>query len=223
MIEADKESIIRKLKENKKLILIFALVFTSGLIIGISISTIDLSKPKRYYIAIDDIEIRGGTDPFSSSVKIAYDYDSVPIGEGRGFLMRFDLRNKPKRWLKCEISLYTYFGGATGSSDVYLFEGNWTEEEWDGYGNYMGDVEIYWKFDNSVSEINTFTIGFDFIDISDYITNITTPTFSIAVMGEGGFSKLYSSEWNNTGDNMLPFVLTDGDTYKNYLPQLIWT
>lgn len=145
--------------------------------------------------------------------------------ESKGFIMRFDLRNKPSSWTKCEISLYVYQKGVnSGSASVYLFAGNWTEEEWDGYGNYMGDFEIYWKIEESIGFIQN-TIGFQKIDITEYIGNITTPTFSIAVMPKNefcsGYGFIYSSEWDGI-DPPFPYVLPENDSYKNYLPQLIW-
>jgi len=51
-----------------------------------------------------------------------------------GFLMRFDLRDKPNNWETCEISLYLYrISGGQLSAYMYLFEGNWTEEEWNEF------------------------------------------------------------------------------------------
>lgn len=232
MKKMNKESIIRKLKENKKSLLIFSIIFISGIIVGISISMIKLPKSKsepEFYIAIDDIGIRGGTDPFADSVKIAYDGNSVNFGYSGGyygFLMRFNLRNKPKSWSKCEISLYVYKKVRdSGYALIYLFGGNWTEEEWDGYGNYMRDFEIYWKIDDSIGSVSNSDVGFSITDITEYIDNITTETFSIAVMPKrnfDGFGYIYSSEWNGT-DPMFPYVLLENDSYKNYLPQLIWS
>ena len=141
-----RENIIKALKEDNKLILIIGTVFISGIIVGISISAIKLPKSEpKFYIATHDINIRGGTDPFDCSVKIAYEHDTLLFGGGKGFIMRFDLRNKPKRWSKCVISLYEYQKVGSGQGLVYLFSGNWTEEEWDGYGNYMCDFEIFYR------------------------------------------------------------------------------
>ena len=95
---------------RKKIILLVGIIVISSFSIGyitsilISNSILNNNDTPKFYIAIDDIEIRVGTNPFESNVKIAYDYDSVPIGGGRGFLMRFDLRNKPRSWSKCVIS-----------------------------------------------------------------------------------------------------------------------
>lgn len=226
----DKELIIRKLKENKKLLLICSIIFTSGIILGFSLSTINFSKPKKYYVALDDIGISGNSDPFGTGIKITYDDNNVIFRWGdssstTGFIMRFDLRNKPKKWSKCEISLYVYNKVRdSGSAQIYLFSGNWTEEEWDGYGNYMRDFEIYWKIEEPVGSVSNGEIGFSIIDITDYIGNITTATFSIAVLPNrefDGIGYIFSSEWNNT-DPIFPYGTLEGDSYKNYLPQLIW-
>ena len=230
-----RETIIKALKDNKKLILIIGAVFISGIIVGVSISIISPSNAKKYYIVISDIGTQGGTDPFANSVKLTYNGNSVHFGwhcvsgdprYTKGFVMRFDLRNKPKGWSKCEISLYVYQRiGGSGSALIYLFSGNWTEEEWDGYGNYMDDFEIYWKIEDSIGSISNSVIGFSITEITDYIANITTPTFSIAVVPKRefcGYGWVYSSEWNGT-DPLFPYTLPDSNSYKNYLPQLIWS
>lgn len=235
-METKKESIIRKLKENKKLILVFSIIFISGLIVGVSISMVKLPKSKpKYYIAIDDIGTSGNKDPFADSVKITYDGNYVYFGwycingdprNSKGFIMRFDLRNKPKSWSKCEISLYVYKNvRGSGSGLIYLFAGNWTEEEWNIGYNYMSDYEIYWKIEESVGYISNSDIGFHRTDITEYIANITTETFSIAVMPKyefNGYGFIYSSEWNGT-DPIFPYTLPEKDSYKAYLPQLIWS
>lgn len=230
MKKMNKESIIRKLKENKKSLLIFSIIFISGLIVGISISTIKPPKSKpKFYIAIDDINIRGGPDPFADTTKIIDDSPSVLFGYSSGyygFIMRFDLRNKPKSWSKCEISLYIYKKVRDWVQGfIYLFGGNWTEEEWDEYYHHMDDFEIYWRIEESIGDIYTLDIGFSIIDITEYIDDITTDTFSIAMMPKKDFDGLgyiYSSEWNGTNPSF-PYGILEAEEYKSYLPQLIWT
>ena len=225
--------------KKTKIGILTGILLISVFLIGFGIGIIILNEPNepepKYYIAIDDISISSdGNDPFSDNTKITFNLSKVSIGGGEGggnfavgFIMRFDLKNKPKSWTNCLISLYQFsvYGGV--ASPVYLFEGNWTENPSitnDGCA-YMRDIEIYWKIEESVGSLGSMKIGFKFINITEYINNITTPTFSIAVKGRlyGGWgNSFYSSEWDNT-NYMLPYVMCDNDTYKNYLPQLIWS
>ena len=129
-------------------------------------------------------------------------------------------------WSKCEISLYVYnrYRG-NGHGLIYLFAGNWTEEEWDVGYNYMRDFEIYWKIEDSIGSVSNSAVGFSITDITEYIGNITTETFSIAVIPKREFDgggQIYSSEWNGT-EPMFPYILPENDSYKYYLPQLIWS
>ena len=223
---------VKQWRENKPFFIgiILGIIGISGIIIGFEIYK---PEPEYTYFAIDDIGISSdGNDPFSDNTKITYNSTKVSIGGGEsggnfavGFIMRFDLKNKPKSWTNCLISLYQFsvYGGV--ASPVYLFEGNWTEEEWDGYGTYMREIEIYWRFEESIGNLGSQKIGFKFLNITEYINNITTTTFSIAVKGRlyGGWgNSFYSSEWDNT-NYILPFPLYEGRTYKDYLPQLIWS
>jgi len=177
--------------------------------------------------------LQGYTNPFSGSNKLTYDGISVHFGwhfignspsYTYGFLMRFNIQNKPEVWSKCEISLYMYKTVRNkGSALLYLFEGNWTEEEWGDYGNRMSDFEIYWKIEDSVGSVSNSEIGFNRNDISEYINNITTNTFSIAIIPKrtyDGIGWIYSSEWDGSD---FPYILPETDSYKNYLPQLIWS
>ncbi len=231
---------ISEIRDNKKLVLVIGVVFISGIIIGVSISTINFSNPKKYYVAINDIGFRGtNNSPFSDNNKLAYNLPRVFFGSSstgtanpsvNGFLMRFNLKDKPSNWVKCEISLYVYsVSTLKTTTKIYLFEGNWTEEEWDGYGNYMRDIEIYWKIEDYV-ETNTVSnsdIGFEITDITEYINTITTDTFSILVYpGKLEYynciGSIYSSEWDGL-DPDFPYILPENDSYRNYLPQLIWS
>ena len=211
-------------------------IFVSILIPIIIIYNVD-ETPKTYY-ATHDMNINGVTnDPLASNTKITYDSTRLSFGSSqtgtanpsrKGFIMRFNL-DKPSNWKMCEISIYMYGdgNGASTTALVYLFAGNWTEEDWDGYGNYMDDFEIYWYIIDSVGSISNNGLGFRRVDITEYINGITTETFSIVVYPRrlenydcGGY--FYSSEWDGT-DPLFPYVLPESDSYKNYLPQLIWS
>ena len=93
----------------------------------------------------------------------------------------------------------------------------------------MRDIEIYWKFDDYVdtNAISNSVIGFEITDITKYISNITTDTFSIAVFPRrleyfDCSGSIYSSEWDGS-DPLFPYVLPENDSYNHYLPQLIWS
>ena len=213
--------------------------FSLGFITSFIINNPTEIEPKLY-IAIDDIGLRGtNNNPFSDNNKLAYNLTHVYFGSSstgtanpsvNGFLMRFNLEDKPSNWEKCEISLYVYRVSSLRTiALVYLFEGNWTEEEWDGYGNYMDDFEIYWKIEDHIetNAISNSVVGFEITDITDYINNITTDTFSIAVYPRrlehfDCSGSIYSSEWDGT-DPLFPYILPENDSYNNYLPQLIWS
>jgi len=229
---------IEILKKNKVfwIGIIAGVLVVSSIIIFVQLNPV--VEPVDYF-AIDDINITGtSSDPLASSTKIAYDGTRLSFGSSqtgtanpsrKGFIMRFDLTDKPSSWEQCEISLYMYGdgNGASTTARVYLFAGNWTEEDWDGYGNYMDDFEIYWDIDVYIDSISNNGLGFRRVDISDYISGIPTDTFSVAVYPSrlenydcGGY--FYSSEWDGT-DPTFPYVLPDSDSYKSYLPQLIWS
>jgi len=231
-------------KIRKKIIIVIvgASIIISSFLIGYMTSFLinNTDNAPKLYIAIDDIGLRGtNTNPFSDNNKLTYNLTRVYFGSSstgtanpsvNGFLMRFNLKDKPSYWEKCEISLYVYSVSTLKTTAlIYLFEGNWTEEEWDGYGNYMDDFEIYWKIEDYVetNSISNSVIGFEITDISEYINNITTDTFSIAVYPRkleyyDCSGSIYSSEWDGT-DPLFPYVLPEDDSYLNYIPQLIWS
>lgn len=238
-----KESIIRKVKENKKLLLICSIIFISGLIIGISISMVQLPKSEpKYYIATEDVRIHGddiarGNPPSGfygvriSDVPEAHSLRFGVSGLGTanpnyyGFLMIFDLRNNPKSWSKCEISLYVFDDSMyTVSGSMYLFEGNWSETS---AGAKMNELDIYWEIEDPIGGVNNHQIGFDRTDITEYINDMSTDTFSIVIYikkihyNNGGGS-IYSSEWDGI-DPIFPHILPENDSYLNYLPQLIYS
>ena len=231
MKKMNKESIIRKLKDNKKLLLIFSIIFISGLIVGIPISMIVLPKSEsKFYIATDDIwfsKYGGLPDYYHDNMRP----DMMTLCAGGGdsgtgnpnydvIYIRFDVKNKPKTWTKCEISLYVYeFKNPLYSKAIKMdiFEGNWNESS--------GNTEVYWKIEK-IGGIKK-EIGFDRTDITEYIENMETDTFSIRIYasGDGFFQSLvwlYSSEWDGT-DQLFPYILPKIDSYLNYLPQLIWS
>ena len=212
--------------------------FLVGFIVSTLINTPIVDTPKCYF-AIDDIGLSGSNNWYDDGNKLTYNLTRVSFGSSQtgtanprknGFLMRFSLKDKPNNWKKCEISLYVYsVSSLRTTAQIYLFEGNWTEEEWDGYGNYMRDIEIYWKFDDYVdtNAISNSVIGFEITDITKYISNITTDTFSIAVFPRrleyfDCSGSIYSSEWDGS-DPLFPYVLPENDSYNHYLPQLIWS
>lgn len=234
-----KKEIKNTIKKNKLFFIgvIIGTVVITGIVIGFEIYK---PEPEYTYFAMDDIGITGySNDPFASSIKITYDSTRLSFGtsgagtatpDRRGFIMRFSLENIPNNWKTCEISLYMYSTGISGgrtTARVYLFSGNWTEEDWDGYGNYMDDFEIYWKNNTYIYSISNSYVGFHKINITEYVNNIPTKNFSIAVYPRrteyyncGGY--IYSSEWNATNPQF-PYILPEDDSYKNYLPQLIWS
>jgi len=98
-----------------------------------------------------------------------------------------------------------------------IFEGNWSESS--------GNTEVYWKIER-IGGIKK-EVGFDKTDITQYIENIETDTFSIRIYARGGGVWesgvwIYSSEWDGN-DPSFPYILPESDSYKNYLPQLIWS
>lgn len=214
--------------------IILGIIIVSGIFIGFEIYKLELEYT---YFAIDDIGITNSNNWYDDNTKLTYDSTRLSFGtsqagtatpDKRGFVMRFSLENKPINWKTCEISLYMYSIGTGGrtTARVYLFSGNWTEEDWDGYGNYMNDFEIYWKNDTYISSISNNYVGFHTINITEYINTIPTKNFSIAVYprrteyyNSGGY--IYSSEWDTT-DPQFPYILPENDSYENYLPQLIW-
>jgi hypothetical protein len=216
--------------------LIFCSVISVGLIISASFSQ------SHYYIAIEDVSIfgddivRGNPPSMFFNIRIGSNPDehylrfgvrglSTAYPDYHGFLMRFSLRNKPTSWTKCEISLYVYDDyGATTTCAMYLFEGNWSATS---SGVNMNELEIYWEIEDPIASLSNNQIGFDRTDISEYINDIPTGTFSIVIYRKStqysdGTGKIYSSEWDGI-EPMFPYTLLTSDTYKNYLPQLIWS
>jgi len=225
-----KEKLKNIVNKNKP----FSIGILAGIIfLSILIPIIIINETPETYYATHDIGLQGSTNPFNGNNKLTYDGMSIHFGwhyvgndpsYTYGFLMRFNIQNKPEVWSKCEISLYMYQTvGNKGSALIYLFEGNWTEKEWDGYGPYMRDIEIYWRIEEPIGSVSNSVIGFEINDISEYINDITTNTFSIAVIPErtyNGVGWIYSSEWDGSD---FPYILPKSDSYKNYLPQLVWS
>lgn len=233
---------IKKLTQNKPFLIgiLCSIIFISSIVV---IGQLILPTNSIDYYAIDDINIVSTNSyPFNDNNKITYNTTSLIVGWSYtgsadthnydGFFMRFDISKKPLKWEKCEISLYCYGIRSNGASTgrIWLFEGNWTEREWDGSPtNYMRNMEIYWKSNDYIDSIGGSGIGFRRFDISEYINIINTTTFSIAVLGGRSYpeftstfygNKYYSSEWDGAD---FPFILPENDSFKNYLPQLIWS
>jgi hypothetical protein len=240
----NRRDIFKTIKNNKKFILIFSIIFLSGIIIGLSISTISFSSTKKYYVATEDICIYGDDivrgNPPSGFYHIrvsSFDGNYVFYGvsgidtatpDYKGFLMRFNLKNAPRSWSKCEISLYIYdvsYYGYTVSASMYLFEANWSEST--ESGTRIRDLGFIWEIEDPIGGVNNKNVGFDRTDITEYIHDIPTDTFSIIVVIRStqyvnGIGRIYSSEWDGK-DPLFPYVLPENDSYKNYLPQLIWS
>lgn len=101
----NRKEIIEKLKENKKLVFVISIIFISGIIIGISISTIDLSKQKRYYIATDDT-FTLGIDENDYFGQLPYLKSEHSDDVGYNIFMKFDLTEKTSS--NANISFYIY-------------------------------------------------------------------------------------------------------------------
>ncbi|KKK78462.1 hypothetical protein LCGC14_2843330 [marine sediment metagenome] len=90
----------------------------------------------------------------------------------------------------------------------------------DYYNNVWKKQEIYWKIERI--ERLSHVVGFDMIDITEYIKE--NDTISIKIYPNRYHyecrDSIYSSQWD--GSNF-PYILCENDTYKQYLPQLIWS
>ena len=201
----NKKEVIKALKENKKLILIIGVIFVSGIIIGVSVSTIYFNSGSKSYIAIDD------TFKGLLSDEINGNKDYVTHG-GCGYhgLFRFNLDDKPKQWKKVEISLYIY-RWEDGGSTIVLFESNWTETMTNrDLGTCMTNYACYWIVNLRYILWLNGTIGIQRVDITDYIKDNTSISISLHdhVENRDGTVWIHSKE---------------AEVNKAYLPQLIWS
>ncbi len=227
------------------------IVFGIGIITGVLILNVpneteipDEPEPK-FYIAIDDMYMceRSSLNYFKgnlSSLLTGLSGTDTANPDLYEIFIRFNLTDRPQNWSKVEILLYKYqFIKQIYAPTIWvdLFEGNWTEcllsweeqQEQEYYNNVWLKNEIYWeeinRFGTGFSEFLGYEVGFQRFDITDYIKDNKTISLHISCR-RGSYNKgliwLYSREWNG-GEPYLPFVLYDNDTYKNYLPQLIWS
>ena len=225
---------------KKKIILLIGVIVISSFSIGyITSILINNSTPNndsnndvpKFYIAIDDIWFtRYGSLPNYYYDNIRPNMNYLVVGGGEDgtatpdfhvTYIRFDLNNKPTSWTKVEISLYEW--NFNKMSDyvvdfrIDLFEGNWNETS--------GNTEIYWKVEE-VDYSLRYKVGFHRTDITDYIKYFNE-TISMRIYTNHnnrwkGSLYFYSSEWDGL-DPEFPYILPENDTYKNYLPQLIYS
>lgn len=210
----DKETIIKKLKDNRNLVLILFTILISGLTIGVLISKIDKPIKNTYYIAMEDAYIKNAyhTTHNTTSLHIK---DNFLIT-----LIKFDFTDKPKHWEKCEISFYVYYIALDMLIYCYLTNYTWSENItynpiWSplfGYGQDYVEYEGYYKIKVDYN-LNS-SSGFKRIDISKYIKD--NKTLSLEILGghisgvgtTGGDIRIYSKE---------------ADVSIEYKPQLIWS
>ena len=220
---------------NKKLTILsigIGVIIVSSFSIGFMVSTL-INNPidnTKLYIAIDDIWFtKYGSTPDYYYDNIRPDMNSLMVGGGNDgtanpsysvAYIRFDLRNKPSSWEKCEISLYEYsfykMSDYVVGFRVDLFEGDWNETS--------GNTEVYWKIER-VSMTLGYSVGFKKLDITNYIKNNNTISMRIYVSVQNkwkGTIRFYSSEWDGIEPDF-PYILPENDSYNNYLPQLIWS
>lgn len=192
-------------------------------------NNIDDLYEKKYYFAINDIHISR-----TMSNPIAYDWYMSYYVYNETYLrcigghteagnypqsmamLRFNLSNQPSNYNSCEIMLYKYESSRQSNSVSFtldLFEGDWN--------NTNGNTIVYWKIERKI-QIN-YSLGFQKFNITNYIGNNETISIRITTWTTGwqGSINILSSEWR--GNNpMLPYVI-EGEEYKEYLPQLIWS
>ncbi len=227
---------------RKKIILLVGIIVISSFSIGyitsllISNSTPNGDTPNgdtpKFYSAIDNMWLTTGTGntgeprPVSSTLRGGMTQTQTASTDYHEIYIRFSLIDKPNNWNKVEVSLYKYsFYKQYNAPTIWvdLFEGNWTEE-------YITN-EIYWdlknRFGSGFTSILGYSIGFHRVDITDFIKGYNGTTFSIHISTgqpnrNDGTIVLYSNRWDG-GEPYLPYVLPENDSYKNYLPQLIWS
>jgi len=224
---------------RKKIILFIGIIVISSFSIGYLTSILvnipnndspnDDDTPK-FYIAIDDVwftKYRSTPDYYYNNFRPDMNY--LKTGGGNDgtanpsydvIYIRFNLTNRPNNWSKVEISLYEYnfykLGDYVVSFRTDLFEGDWNETS--------GNTEVYWKIEDIDYSLR-YKVGFHRIDITDYIKNNNTISMRIYVKVQNrwrGSISFYSSEWDGL-DPDFPYILPENDTYKHYLPQLIYS
>lgn len=222
-----KESIIKKLKENKKLILVFSIIFVSGLTIGLLISTMELPKSKpKYYIAIDDISMVWNSPEFHAEFNgsqifiVSGNYASDIYSRFYGAWIQFDLTDRPDNWKSVEISLYNFeydgldkFKGI--DLDLWAYKQDWNDTMTHAEIKSIIQFGDYWRDDIPNTDKLTIDLGLQRINITnqikDYFDNGHNGFVSLrlsGMVGASGYVKVYSKEAN---------------VDKSYLPQLIWS
>lgn len=229
---------------RKKTLLLIGLGILIGFGIGIITGVLILNVPNKinepdepnnepepkFYIATDDIwftKYNGLPDYYYDNMRSDMNYlhvgggnDGTATVDYHVIYIRFNLISKPNNWSKCEISLYEWnfykLGDYVVSFSVDLFEGNWNETS--------GNTEIYWKIERIAHSLG-YRVGFKRFDITNCIKNNETISMRIYVRPQNrwfGSLSFYSSEWDGLEPDF-PYILPENDSYKNYLPQLIWS
>ncbi len=200
--------------------------FWIGILIGIIIISgivifpiiIELNKPKPvYYIATDDTYYSGAdfyeTVNGNRSFLVAGRYINVSGSSFYYAFIKFDLKNIPKRWVKCEFSFYIYeYERNYWNANIVILSNEWNEE--------MNSFDIDSNLPtHSASDFSwEHNLGLQKINITDYIGDNESITIRIGAHGtyrSGGslvfinnYMMIYSKEANTTIDK---------------LPQLIWS
>ena len=222
-----KESIIRKLKENKKLILVFSIIFISGIIVGISILNIKTPKSEpKLYIATDDISMVWNSPEFhaefngSQTFIVSGEYASDIYSRFYGAWIQFDLTDRPDNWESVEISLYNFeydgeynFRGI--DLDLWAYKQDWNDTMTHAEVKSIIQFGDYWRDDIPNTDKLTIDLGLQRINITnqikDYFDNGHNGFVSLrlsGMVGASGYVKVYSKEWIGN---------------KSCLPQLIWS
>lgn len=200
--------------------------FWIGIIIGIITITgfaiipiiIELNKPPHiYYIATDDTYYSGSD--FSETVNgnrsflVAGRYINVSGSSFYYAFIKFDLKNIPKRWVKCEFSFYVYeYERNYWNANIMILSNDWNEEmnsfDIDSNLPTHSGADFYWEHN----------FGLQRIDITDFIGN--NESITIRIGAHGTYSTGGSLVFIN---NYMIIYSKEADVDKAWLPQLIWS
>lgn len=211
---------------KKKLFMIIfpILLISTVVIVGAFIFIPKPAEPNNYAIADTNFSgaLRPNYSPMGHNVKITPEFNRLYVSDNKGCLMRFEL-NKPKSWSSCELSMFA-FTESNPHFWVYLLSANWTETE-DSWYYWRDYVEGDWITEDYVDLVTIVSVTQFRINLTDYIDLITTKVFTVAFMDDSRFdggASFFCSEWDGI-DPLFPYVLPNKDSYKQYLPQLIWS
>lgn len=200
--------------------------FWIGILIGVIVIggivifpiIIELNKPEPiYYIATDDTYYSGAD--FSETVNgnrsflVAGRYINVSGSSFYYAFIKFDLKNTPKGWVKCEFSFYVYeYEKNYWDANIVILSNDWNEEmnSFDIDSNLLttSGVDFYWEHN----------FGLQRIDITDFIGNNESITIRIGAHGtyRSGSSLVFVN-------NYMMIYSKEADTTIDNLPQLIWS